>query len=61
MSGDWKKAEEILNRALDLAFETTHPQLAMILAALGEIEFLRGDTNEAEKILTQSPQFCRNR
>jgi DNA-binding NtrC family response regulator/tetratricopeptide (TPR) repeat protein len=58
LSGDWKKAEEIFNQALDLAFETKHPFLVVILASLGELEFLRGETEKAEKILTKALDFA---
>lgn len=58
VSGDWKKAEEILNRVLDSAFQVNHPHLAVILASLGEIEFLRGDQEEAEKIFTKAIDFA---
>lgn len=58
LSGDWIKAEETLNRTLDLAFEINHPHLALILTSLGEIEFLRGDYEETEKILTKALDFA---
>ncbi len=57
LNGNWKKSSETLNQALDLAFETNHPYLVVILAALGEYEFLRGDNEEAEKILTKALDF----
>lgn len=58
LSGDWIKAEETFNRTLDLAFDIHHPHLALILASLGEIEFLRGDFEETEKILTKALDFA---
>jgi len=58
LNGNWKKGNETLNQALDLAFETNHPYLVVILAALGEYEFLRGDNEESEKILTKALDFA---
>lgn len=57
LSGDWAKSEQTLTRALDSALEINHPQIPLILASLGEIEFLRGDNDEAEKIFTHATDF----
>jgi hydrogenase-4 transcriptional activator len=59
LSGNWKKAEEVFNQAIDAAFETNHPYLVMILASLGELEILQGDHEVAEKTLTKALDFAR--
>lgn len=54
LSGNWTKAEEILNRAVDLALEINHPHLPAIICSVGEINLLRGNFTEAEKLFTQA-------
>jgi hydrogenase-4 transcriptional activator len=59
--GDWAKAEGVIKRALELAFETNHVHLAGILDSLGEIKLLRGDLDEAQKLLERGVAFARER
>lgn len=54
LSGDWKKAEQVFNRAIDLAFEIDHAHLSSFICSMGELNLLRGDFEEAEKLFTQS-------
>jgi DNA-binding NtrC family response regulator/tetratricopeptide (TPR) repeat protein len=59
--GDWTKAESVIKRALELAFETNHVHLAGILDSLGEIKLLRGDLHEAQKLLERGVAFAQER
>ena len=59
--GDWAKAEIVIKRALELAFETNHVHLAGILDSLGEIKLLRGDLDEAQALLERGVAFARER
>jgi hydrogenase-4 transcriptional activator len=59
--GEWTKAEGIIKRALELAFETKHVHLAGILDSLGELKLLRGDLPEAQKLLERGVAFAQER
>ncbi|MEP6705626.1 MAG: tetratricopeptide repeat protein, partial [Acidobacteriota bacterium] len=59
--GEWPKAEEMIERALELVRPTNHVHLAGILDSLGELKILRGELDEAEKFLTQAVLFARER
>ena len=59
--GEWKKAEEIIKRALELARPTNHVHVAGILDSLGELKILRGELDEAETFLTQAVSLARER
>lgn len=61
LSGNWKKADEILNKAVDLAIEINHPHLAVIVCSVGELNFLRGDLIESEKLFTQALALAKER
>lgn len=54
INGNWKKADEILNKAVDLAIEVDHTHLAIIVCSVGELNLLRGDLEEAEKLFGQA-------
>ena len=54
LSGDWKKAEEILNRSVDLALEIDHPHLAIIICSIGELNLLKEDFSEAERLFAHA-------
>ncbi|MBX7173807.1 MAG: sigma 54-interacting transcriptional regulator [Pyrinomonadaceae bacterium] len=54
LGGDWTKAKEIFTRTKDQATEIKHPYLALISASLAEIEFLQGNYENAENILTEA-------
>jgi DNA-binding NtrC family response regulator/tetratricopeptide (TPR) repeat protein len=59
--GEWTKAENVIKRALELAFETNHVHLAGILDSLGELKLLRGDLKEAQKLLERGVAFAQER
>lgn len=52
--GNWNKAEEVINRALELADETNHPYKSVFLESSGELKMLRGDYPAAEKTLKKA-------
>lgn len=54
LSGDWEKAENFLNRAIDLALEINHTHLASFICSMGELNLLRCDYEEAEKLFNHS-------
>jgi tetratricopeptide (TPR) repeat protein len=45
--GEWTRAEQIIERALDLAVKSNHVHIAGILDSLGELKILRGELDEA--------------
>ena len=51
--GEWHKAEVVIQKSLDLAIEIDHAHIAGILDSLGELKFLRGDFEEAEKLFKE--------
>jgi DNA-binding NtrC family response regulator/tetratricopeptide (TPR) repeat protein len=61
MLGEWTKAEGVIKRALDLAFETNHVHVAGILDSLGELKLLRGDLPEARKLLERGVALAKER
>lgn len=52
--GNWKKAEETIKHALELAAETNHVFIAVILDSLGELKLLQGETQESEKLFKEA-------
>jgi DNA-binding NtrC family response regulator/tetratricopeptide (TPR) repeat protein len=59
--GEWTKAESVIKRALELAFETNHVHIAGILDSLGELKLLRGDLDEAQKLLERGVTIAQER
>jgi DNA-binding NtrC family response regulator/tetratricopeptide (TPR) repeat protein len=59
--GNWEKAEEMILRALDLAKRSEHVHVAGILDSLGELNILRGDTDEARALLEQAVAVAREK
>lgn len=59
--GEWNRAEEMINRALELAKKTDHAHIAGILDSLGEIKILRGELPAARKLLDEAVRFARSR
>lgn len=51
--GEWEKAEPIIKKALDIAYEINHGHIAGILDSLGEIKLLRCEYEEARQILEE--------
>lgn len=59
--GEWEKAESIIKRALDLAYEVNHVHVAGILDSMGELKLLRCEFEEAEKLLLEGVKFAEKR
>ncbi|MGH9819532.1 MAG: tetratricopeptide repeat protein, partial [Pyrinomonadaceae bacterium] len=59
--GDWQKAEEVINRALDLATKQNHVHVAGILDSLGELKILRGELTEAQVTLERAVKLAQDR
>ena len=56
--GDWKKAEEMIRRALDIGLKQRYTHVAGIYDSLGELEMLRGETDEAEQLFEKAVAFA---
>lgn len=52
--GNWTKAEEVIKYALELAADTNHVFIAVILDSLGELKLLRGEMQEAENLFKRA-------
>lgn len=61
LTGDWPRAEVMINRALDLAIKTNHVHIAGILDSLGELNILRGDLAEANDLLERAIKVAKER
>ncbi len=59
--GNWTQAEAMMNRALEIAFEANHAHVAGILDSIGELKLMRGELDEAQKLLEQSVSFAYER
>lgn len=59
--GEWPKAEEMIKRALDIAVAKNHTHIAGILDSLGELMMLRGEPDEAQKLLEKAIAFAEER
>ncbi|MEQ1643190.1 MAG: sigma 54-interacting transcriptional regulator [Pyrinomonadaceae bacterium] len=57
--GDWIKAEQMITKALGLAERQGHSHAAGILDSLGELKMLRGETEEAQKMLERAIELAR--
>ncbi len=51
--GEWEKAGIVIQKSLDLAKQINHAHIAGILDSLGELKFLKGDFNDAEKLFKE--------
>ncbi len=56
--GEWTKAEEMINRALDIGEKEGYVHVAGIYDSLGELKILRGDLDEAEEWLDKAVAFA---
>jgi DNA-binding NtrC family response regulator/tetratricopeptide (TPR) repeat protein len=56
--GDWKRAEEMITRAFELAVKTNHVHRAGILDSLGELKILRGQLDEAQGLLEEAVRIA---
>ncbi|MEQ1762600.1 MAG: sigma 54-interacting transcriptional regulator [Pyrinomonadaceae bacterium] len=61
LTGDWAKAERMIRRALDLATKSSHAHRAGILDSLGELMILRGDLDEASKLLEEAVSIAKEK
>jgi len=61
LTGDWVKAERMIRRALDLATKVSHAHRAGILDSLGELMILRGDLDEASKLLEEAVTIAKEK
>lgn len=59
--GEWEKAETVIRKALELAYEVNHVHVAGILDSLGELKLLRHEFEEAEKLLNEGIKFAEDR
>jgi len=56
--GEWKKAETMFNRAIEIAERESYVHVAGIYDSLGELNILREDLDEAEKWLHKGIDFA---
>lgn len=58
--GDWKRAQEALERAYELASESDESgmKIPMILDSLGELHLLRGDLDKAQQLLEDAAKLA---
>lgn len=59
--GEWGKAENVIRKALALAYEVNHVHVAGILDSLGELKLLRFEFEEAEELLKEGIRFAEER
>lgn len=59
--GEWGKAENVIRKALALAYELNHVHVAGILDSLGELKLLRFEFEEAEELLKEGIRFAEER
>lgn len=59
--GEWGKAENVIRKALALAYEVNHVHVAGILDSLGELKLLRFEFEEAEELLKEGVRFAEER
>ncbi|MGI9055271.1 MAG: sigma 54-interacting transcriptional regulator [Pyrinomonadaceae bacterium] len=59
--GEWDKAESVIKKSLDIAYEVNHAHIAGILDSLGEIKLLRGEFEEAQQLLKEGVRFAEER
>ena len=59
--GEWGKAEEMINRALEIGLKEDHVHVAGIYDSLGELNILRGNLDQAERLLDMAVEFAERR
>ncbi len=59
--GEWRRAEEMIKRALVLAAKKNHVHQAGILDSLGELKILRGELDEALALLKKAVAIAEER
>ena len=58
MLGDWGGAEVVIKKSLALAVAGKHTHVAIIQDSLGELKFLRGELEEAQKLLEEAVEVA---
>ncbi|MCO6509651.1 MAG: sigma 54-interacting transcriptional regulator [Aridibacter famidurans] len=61
LMGDWLKAEEMIQVALEIAIDVDHPHISGILDSLGELKLLRNELDEAEELVKQGIKIAEER
>lgn len=56
--GQWQRAEEMIRRALDLGLRENYSHVAGIYDSLAELYILRGDLDEAERLLQKGIEIA---
>jgi hydrogenase-4 transcriptional activator len=59
--GEWPRAQEMIERALEIALRENYVHVAGIYESLGELKLLRGDIDEAESLLNKAVAFAKDR
>lgn len=57
--GEWDKAEQMIQRALEIGLKEKYVHVAGIYDSLGELKILRGELEEAEKLLNNAVNLAR--
>lgn len=57
--GEWDKAEDMIQRALEIGLKEKYVHVAGIYDSLGELKILRGELDEAETLLNKAVEFAR--
>lgn len=61
LHGDWPRADQMIRRALELATRSGHAHRAGILDSLGELMILRGELDEAMKLLGEAIDLAKSK
>ena len=59
--GEWPRAQQMIERALDIALRENYVHVAGIYESLGELKLLRGELDEAESLLNKAVAFAKER
>src|SRR5688500_14069384 len=59
--GEWPRAEQMIERALEIGLRENYVHVAGIYESLGELKLLRGELDEAEKLLSKAVAFATER
>ena len=61
MLGEWRKAEAVIEKSLELATQVNHPHIAGIMDSLGELKLLKGEFKEAQELLEKGIKVANER
>ncbi len=59
--GEWPRAQQMIERALEIAQRENYVHVAGIYESLGELKLLRGELDEAEDLLNKAVDFAEER